>query len=158
MLNNVHVQNWLPYIMLILLFRIPHISINIHMTCQFFIINIYKTNSIFIFTGARDVDICVHIFSPSLFPFPPLLTTPFLLSGHHHPLPTYFFFFNYCFFIEIASGSLCRGERIKNPQFFVYHSTKKKPLKTVTYYFMHKLTSYVHNNIYVSFAHFFPTQ
>lgn len=83
-INHVHVQNWKLYIMLISILHIPvYPSTYISHASFFIIIKSTTTHFIFFFfTGVRDMDI--YFFSP-----------PSLANSLH----TYYFFFNYCYFV-----------------------------------------------------------
>lgn len=109
------------------------------------------------------------LFFPSFILTPPPphhhLQLPFCFSGHHCPLRvSFFFFFNYCYFFYWHSQRepLQRTEHQKPTILNYLTLQKKKPLKTllktITYYFMHKLTPYVYNsnNYYYKFCTLLP--
>ena len=153
-------------IMLISILLIPVYTSTYSSHASFSIIIKSTTTHFFYFFPYRSEGYGELYFFPCPFPPPsPIASNPPFCFACHCPLCAYYFFnVLLLFFIGIASGNLYRGESIKNPQSFTiwcykkhYKQTLKALLKTITYYFMHKLKPYVTCTIIiVSFAHFFP--
>lgn len=143
--NHVHVQNWKPY-NYYAHFNFAHssISINLHITCQFFII-IKSTTRHFIFS-LRELGIWGIIFFP--FPFPPFSPhcqqSPCLLCRPLSPVRLLFFLNIIAIFYWNSQWEPLQRREHQKPTILNYLTLQKKQhqklLKTITYYFMHKLT------------------
>ena len=149
-------------IMLISILLIPVYPSIYPSHASFSIIIKSTTTHFFLFFSLRELRIWgIIFFSLSLPPsFPHCQQSPFLLCMPLSPLCLLFFQY-YCYFLSeqpVGTSTEERASKTHNPS--LSDATKKhykQTLKTITYYFMHKLKPYVTCTIIiVSFAYFFP--